>query len=164
MEVLKVSSLFWNLQKKRGGTASQKRLLPQMRQHSLGPTSSHLNGSTQIKNSGASLETPAMSQRGSQQGDSVEILDCDPIMMRLVWAHDLVIPTVGVRTGSGQVEAKHVRAPTDAHTTPQYADSDNIIILSRILKLRSQIAHGIEFLISECINGYAFSITCLGRL
>lgn len=57
-----------------------------------------------------------------------------------------------------------MRAPTDARTTRPYAHSDSIIILSRILKLRSQIAHGIEFLISECIYGYAFSITCLGRL
>lgn len=41
---------------------------------------------------------------------------------------------------------------------------DDIITLSRILKLHSKIARGIEFLIFECIYGYAFSITCLGRL
>lgn len=66
-------------------------------------------------------------------------------------------------TGLARAEQQHFWDPEGAHMLLYMQIQTYIIILSRILNC-SQIAYGIEFLISECIYGYAFSITCLRRL
>lgn len=66
MEILKVSNLFWKLQKRTDFQKAPGRV----RWHSTRPTSSSLRGSAQIKNSRASLETPP----GANADPSEEIL------------------------------------------------------------------------------------------